>query len=395
MDSCDPVNDAKHNYPENNSNINTNINTNNNDTDKNSTNNINNNQDNDSNIENNIENNNNDNNPSYVGSDYWQNRRNTDSSSTLPCISVSSLASNGDETDQPGDGDEVRELIREYSRTVLTDESTADVFTEAEEDMDAKEWMDWMVKTMQTMGQKLVEYDERISTLQSDNEFLRTENTRLKNAKKVQPAISMPSGEPSLNNREHDSSSTSSNCCCCDTTVDRVASLQRDVANLQVSLNTLATSQEWRTAPPPPSVTSTTTSRDNVDDSSVEDTGNNNTSNNTYTVHPRDADADADGSTQTGHVTANSSLTRHKKVVILSDSMCGGMDNRRLNRALENKTTYKKVFPGGTPEDVDYYSVRTLTVDKPDISIIHTGTNRIGKSDPFEIAHGIIKNVNR
>ena len=117
--------------------------------------------------------------------------------------------------------------------------------------------------------------------------------------------------------------------------------------------------------------------------------------NNTYTIN--DAVHDDFNETERRTVPGNSSysnLTRDgKKVVIFSDSMCKGINNGRLNRSLVNKTMYKKVFPGATPEDVDYYSVRTLTNDCPDITVIHTGTNQVGKKDPFEIARGIIKNV--
>ncbi len=296
----------------------------------------------------------NNNDPSLVGYEYWQNvRRNTESSSTIPCItSVSSLSNRtSDDSDQPDDEKECR------------------------------------------MGNKLVECEERILTLQSDNEFLRTKNTQLKNENKVRSAIPMPLGEQSSDDRGRDSPSTSTNCCCCDTTVEGITSLKRDVARILESLNTFTTSQEKRVTSTPSSssssvapTTSSDTTGDNADTPSSEvDTDE--PSNNTYTVQSRG------GVAQTGHGDESSSLTRHKKVVILSDSMCGGMDNHRLNRALENKTTYKKVFPGGTPEDVNFYSTRTLTIDKPDISIIHTGTNRIGKSDPFEIARGIMKNV--
>ena len=97
------------------------------------------------------------------------------------------------------------------------------------------------------------------------------------------------------------------------------------------------------------------------------------------------------------HVPGNSTyadMTKHgKKVAIISDSMCRGVKTYKLNRGLEGKFTYKKVFPGATPADLNYYCVRTLEKDKPDICIIHGGTNRIGKDDPFTIAREIINTV--
>ena len=73
--------------------------------------------------------------------------------------------------------------------------------------------------------------------------------------------------------------------------------------------------------------------------------------------------------------------------------MCRGVKTNILNRALENKHSYKKVFPGATAADLNYYCVRTLEKDRPDISIIHGGTNRIGKDDAFEIAEEIVETV--
>ena len=73
--------------------------------------------------------------------------------------------------------------------------------------------------------------------------------------------------------------------------------------------------------------------------------------------------------------------------------MCRGLPIGNLNRALENKEAYTRVFSGATPADVNYYCVRTLENEKPDICILHVGTNQIGKVDPFAIAADIIKVV--
>ena len=112
--------------------------------------------------------------------------------------------------------------------------------------------------------------------------------------------------------------------------------------------------------------------------------GNNNSNGNNNIPQPK-------------HIPGNSSYSgmavHGKKVAIISDSMCRGVKPYILNRAIENKHSYKKIFPGATPGDLNYYSVRTLEKDKPDICIIHGGTNRIGKDDPFNIAKEIVETV--
>ena len=79
--------------------------------------------------------------------------------------------------------------------------------------------------------------------------------------------------------------------------------------------------------------------------------------------------------------------------MILSDSMCGRVRVPVLNKTLKNKKVYKKFFPGATPDDVYHYCTRTLSRDKPDIAVIHVGTNTVKDEDPFEIARSIVKIV--
>ena len=64
-----------------------------------------------------------------------------------------------------------------------------------------------------------------------------------------------------------------------------------------------------------------------------------------------------------------------------------------MNKSLIDKHIYKSVHPGSTPEDLNYYAVRTLENDKPDIAIVNVGTNKLGKEDAFDIAKGIMKVV--
>ena len=83
-----------------------------------------------------------------------------------------------------------------------------------------------------------------------------------------------------------------------------------------------------------------------------------------------------------------------KRIAIISDSMCKHIQLQPLNRALENKTAFKKVFLGATPADINHYSIRILETECPDIAVLHAGTNSIGKDDPFSIAKDLVECVN-
>ena len=95
-----------------------------------------------------------------------------------------------------------------------------------------------------------------------------------------------------------------------------------------------------------------------------------------------------------GNSTYASMAQRGKKVLILTDSMGNGLDVKGMNRALVKKTAFKKVYIGATAEDLEHYCLRPLQTEKPDICIVHIGTNNIGKEDdPFSIADKIIRVV--
>lgn len=95
----------------------------------------------------------------------------------------------------------------------------------------------------------------------------------------------------------------------------------------------------------------------------------------------------------TKHVPGNSTYAnmtnQGKKVAIMSDSICGGIYMPKMNKSLINKYAFKSIHPGSTPEDLNYYCVRTLKKENPDIAIINVGTNKIGRDDPFTIAKDI------
>ena len=196
--------------------------------------------------------------------------------------SVVSVLSQHNQSDEL-DNSKINSLIREYSQIALTDTSivedsrnTSAVFemelkenfiqqqhqeqqhqpqeqlcdqqqqpqtneapTTIDDSMDSKDFLDWMVKSMQTMGQKLVEYDTKIHMLQSDNEYLRTENTKLKNNNKV-----------NMNTTDNHSTSNTSECCC-EVTVREMKKLKAEIKNLTHSVNNVVREKVSKFSPIP------------------------------------------------------------------------------------------------------------------------------------------------
>ena len=90
-----------------------------------------------------------------------------------------------------------------------------------------------------------------------------------------------------------------------------------------------------------------------------------------------------------------SNMTNHgKKVLILSDSICGRINMKKLNQALKHAHAVKKIYPGATPEDLEHYCIKPLRDIKPDVVILTIGTNKIGIDDPFKISKEIFNIVN-
>ena len=244
--------------------------------------------------------------------------------------------------------------------------------------------------------------EEQNQVLQEDREYLRTENTKVKKQMKQLRASNEDSDdrisekkerknekEEMTENDKTDQTCSSihsineSECCCCSTTVRGLSKLQKFVHDEFAAHN-------QKTANPAAPTT-------NATDSSVEEDG---TEGSNY--DPDSSELNPPGTQLHGtalqHRPGNSSYAemteRGKKVAILSDSMCKHIDLKGLNRAMENKEAYKKIFLGATAEDLNFYSLRTLVTDRPDIGVVHAGTNNIGKDDPFNIAKEITEIVN-
>ena len=192
---------------------------------------------------------------------------------------------------------------------------------------------------------------------------------------------SIPSNSLHMNHssqhKSNTSSSTSSSsehdteCGCCSTTIRGVNFLKQELDTLKVKIDQIHTRLP----------------------SSASRAHDDNDLNNTYSNTPVH-NTSGSGRHVPGNSTYANMAADGKKVLILSDSMCGKMRFiTSLNKGLNNKKAYRKYFPGATPDDVHHYCTRTLAHDKPDIVIIHVGTNKVNDGDPVEIARSIVKVV--
>ena len=97
------------------------------------------------------------------------------------------------------------------------------------------------------------------------------------------------------------------------------------------------------------------------------------------------------------HVPGNSSyseITRGgKKILILSDSLCNRIRMKEFNQYITNGYAYHKNFPGATSKDIAHYCLPALIDDKPDMCIIHVGTNSLNKENPTEIVNDTLNIV--
>ena len=114
----------------------------------------------------------------------------------------------------------------------------------------------------------LVSYDEEISVLKDDNEFLRTENTKLKNEMKVSRRNSRKlQRSSSIQDDDGSIFSSISSCCCCTTTIREMAKVQEEM----VSLNTKIKELKGLGKSPHSSPSITPTVHDVVDNHEVEE----------------------------------------------------------------------------------------------------------------------------
>ena len=82
--------------------------------------------------------------------------------------------------------------------------------------------------------------------------------------------------------------------------------------------------------------------------------------------------------------------TKKKTVVIVGDSIVRNVPSRSLNQSLKEYFSVVKSFPGATTQDMKDYIKPTIS-RKPDMVILHTGTNDLkSNQNPSDIANEIV-----
>ena len=85
--------------------------------------------------------------------------------------------------------------------------------------------------------------------------------------------------------------------------------------------------------------------------------------------------------------------TKKKTVVIVGDSIVRNVPSRNLNQSLKEYFSIVKSFPGATTQDMKDY-IKPTIARKPDMVILHTGTNDLkSNQNPSDIANEIINLV--
>ena len=86
--------------------------------------------------------------------------------------------------------------------------------------------------------------------------------------------------------------------------------------------------------------------------------------------------------------------TKKKTVVIVGDSIVRNVPSRSLNQSLKEYFSVVKSFPGATTQDMKDYIKPTIS-RKPDMVILHTGTNDLKSNQkPLDIANEIVNLAN-
>ena len=97
--------------------------------------------------------------------------------------------------------------------------------------------------------------------------------------------------------------------------------------------------------------------------------------------------------TRPGNSLYSSMSKQGKKIAIISDSLCSGINIKELNQYIVNGFTYRKSFPGVSAKDLSHHCLPTLQEDKPDTCIINVGSNDVGRLHPENICKHILKTV--
>ena len=94
-----------------------------------------------------------------------------------------------------------------------------------------------------------------------------------------------------------------------------------------------------------------------------------------------------------GNRTYASTTKYGKKICIVGDSHVKRIKRKLFNENIQNGNAYVNCFSGATIKRLGHHILPTLHEDKPDIVLIHVGSNDITHSsevDPKEVAKGIV-----
>lgn len=94
-----------------------------------------------------------------------------------------------------------------------------------------------------------------------------------------------------------------------------------------------------------------------------------------------------------GNASYSNMTSQGRKILILSDSILGRIQMKKLNNDIKYGKAYRKYFPGATPTEMLHYSLPTLEKDQPDVVVIHTGTNSLSNNNIHDIGNEILNLV--
>ena len=94
-----------------------------------------------------------------------------------------------------------------------------------------------------------------------------------------------------------------------------------------------------------------------------------------------------------GNRSYSNMTSKGRKILILSDSILGRIQMNKFNNDLPTGRAYRKYFPGATPKEIAYYCLPILRNDKPDVVVLHIGTNSTFNDDSQSIANDIFNMV--
>ena len=85
---------------------------------------------------------------------------------------------------------------------------------------------------------------------------------------------------------------------------------------------------------------------------------------------------------------------KRNKIFVVGDSHLSKIGKKRFKKNVDGANVYFKCFSGANTKQLDYYVVRTLADENPDLVIIHIGSNDITKSNYNNVSvEGLAKKI--